>query len=49
MDSHVKRNYVYPQDSDWFLSLDGDWKIKLFSKPADLKKSYVLSNTEDSN
>ena len=38
-----------PQDSDWFLSLDGDWKFKLFPKPADLKKSYIFSSYEDSD
>ena len=31
-----------PRDSDWFFSLDGDWKFNLFQKPADLEPGNIL-------
>jgi len=37
-----------PRESDWYLSLDGEWKFSLFNKPADLESENVMPDGEDS-
>ena len=37
-----------PRESDWFLSLDGEWKFSLFQKPADLEPGHIFPDGEDS-
>ena len=37
-----------PQDSDWYINLDGEWKFSFYKKPSDLESECILPDYDDS-